>query len=100
MEGFKKYRKKPVVIKAMQFMGQDSATEIIRMTTGVREEKVVDDQGNLVPCLIVDTAEGEMQANLGWWIIIGVEGEVYPCKDSVFQASYDEELDLTAEIPQ
>lgn len=96
-EGFKKYQSKPVTIKAMQFLGKESMTEIIRMTTGVREEKTVDDQGHIIPCLIVETIEGEMQAGLGWWIIIGTEGEVYPCKDSVFQTKYEE---ATAEIPQ
>lgn len=97
MMGFQKYTKKPVTIKAMRFMDKDSAAEIIRMTTGIQEERGVDQQGNLVPILLVTTLEGEMQANLGDWIIIGVEGEAYPCKDSIFQASYDQ---ATAEIPQ
>lgn len=104
MTGFQKYRKKPVTIKAMQYTGKDSAAEIIRMTTGIREEKTIDSQGNLIPCLLVDTEEGTMQANLGDWIIIGVEGEVYPCKDSVFQATYDQlpadNIEASAEIPQ
>jgi len=96
--GFKKYRSKPVVIKAMRFLDRDSATEIIRMTTGIREEMTIDPQnGNIVACLLVDTLEGEMQANLGDWIIIGTQGEAYPCKDVVFQQKYEE---VTAESPQ
>lgn len=39
-------------------------------------------------CLIILTLEGEMVAEPGWWIIRGMEGEFYPCKDSVFQAKY------------
>jgi len=96
-EGFKSYRSKPVVIKAMRFMGHDSATEIIRMTTGIREEKGIDSQGNLIPILLVDTLEGTMQATLGDWIIIGTQGEAYPCKNEVFEVKYEE---VTAEIPQ
>lgn len=30
-----------------------------------------------------------MEAHPGDWLIRGVEGEVYPCKDSIFRATYD-----------
>jgi hypothetical protein len=40
-------------------------------------------------CYLVRTLEGIMRANEGDWLIQGVEGEIYPCKDSVFQATYD-----------
>lgn len=36
----------------------------------------------------VKTLEGEMQGNAGDWLIIGTEGEKYPCKDSVFKKKY------------
>lgn len=36
------------------------------------------------------TPEGRMQADTSWWIIRGTEGEIYPCKDSVFQRKYEE----------
>lgn len=38
----------------------------------------------------VETLEGAMKANQGDWIIRGLEGEFYPCKASVFEASYEE----------
>lgn len=92
-----RYRKKPVVIMAQQFNGKDDADEIIRMTTGVREEQEIDDQGNIIPCLIIKTIEGEMRASLGWWVIVGVKGEVYACRHDIFEATYDP---VTAEVPQ
>lgn len=37
----------------------------------------------------VDTPEGQMVGNPGDWLITGVEGEQYPCKDSIFRATYE-----------
>ena len=41
--------------------------------------------------MITDTLEGRMYADPGDWIIKGVKGEFYPCKPSVFTATYDRE---------
>lgn len=41
----------------------------------------------------VETLEGWMKGQPGDWLIKGVEGELYPCKDSVFRATYVEEAD-------
>ena len=38
----------------------------------------------------VETIEGWMQGQPGDWLIEGVEKELYPCKDSIFQATYEE----------
>lgn len=98
MTGFKSYRAKvKKEIMAMQFLGKDSATEIVRMTTGVREEKVADQQGNLIPILIIQVYDSEVQAALGDWVAIDSNGVPYPIKPSVFEAGYEE---VTAEIPQ
>lgn len=37
----------------------------------------------------IETLEGTMTASPGDWIIRGVQGELYPCKDNIFQATYD-----------
>jgi hypothetical protein len=37
----------------------------------------------------ISTLEGEMIANEGDWIIKGVQDELYPCKDDIFQATYE-----------
>ena len=57
------FRKKPVVINAWKYEGNEP--------------------------LPIKTLEGVTVATSGDWIIIGVEGETYACKDSVFQATYE-----------
>lgn len=39
--------------------------------------------------LFIDTLEGRMHAEPGDWIITGVNGEKYPCKDDIFKKTYD-----------
>lgn len=56
-----KYRKKPVTIEAVQL------TERIE----------------------IETLEGVMVGNPGDWLITGVAGEKYPCKDEIFRATYE-----------
>ena len=56
-----KFRKKPVVIEAVQ-------TEVE---------------------VQIKTLEGTMTANPGDWIITGVKGEKYPCKPDIFTATYE-----------
>lgn len=38
----------------------------------------------------VETLEGVMEGSAGDWLIEGIEGELYPCKDSIFRATYEE----------
>ena len=35
------------------------------------------------------TLEGQMTAKIGDWIIKGVNGEIYPCKDDIFKKTYE-----------
>ena len=77
-----KFRKKPIVIEAIQFDGSpESAQEIYNLST--REISYIGDR------LTIRTLEGDMTANVGDWIIKGVAGEVYPCKPDIFEATYD-----------
>lgn len=39
--------------------------------------------------LTINTLEGDMQANVGDYIIKGVNGEFYPCKPDIFEKTYD-----------
>ena len=55
------YRKKPVIVEAYQ------------------TEKELD----------IETLEGTMHANIGDWIITGVNGEKYPCKPDIFEKTYE-----------
>ena len=86
-----KYRKKPVVIEAVQWKG-DNLAEIIRFT-GMHEsalkwtwdqyESVVAREG-----LKIFTLEGPLKASVGDFIIKGIEGEFYPCKPDIFEKTY------------
>ena len=45
----------------------------------------------------IKTLEGTMRANIGDWIIKGVNGEFYPCKPNIFEKTYDKESYMTQE---
>ena len=88
-----KYRKKPVVIEAIRWRG-DNLREIIDFTelhesankwTWDEYEAVVQKDG-----LKIFTLEGPLKAAIGDWIIKGVQGEFYPCKPDIFEATYKE----------
>jgi len=81
------YRKKPVVIEAVQFDGNYrcldifSINEVKDFIIGLDEKKDV--------CIKIPTLEGLMTASIGDYIIRGVKGEYYPCKPDVFEATYE-----------
>lgn len=70
-----KYRKKPVVIEAVQF------SAISPLPDGV----TYDGLGYAV----IKTLEGDMRVTDGDWVITGVKGERYPCKPDIFAATYE-----------
>lgn len=77
----KKYRKKPVIIEAIQWNGEN-LSEIDKFTQGkVKKHESV---------LIIPTLEGDMYVSLNDYIIKGVKGEFYPCKPNIFLATYEE----------
>lgn len=84
-----KYRKKPVVIEAVQFDGSgDSCTEVTEFLGGPMAEghrwKSNTHMGGYI-----ETLEGEHEFKARDWIIKGVAGEFYPCKPEIFEATYD-----------
>lgn len=84
----KKYRKKPVVIEAIQFDGTNAHK--IQALIGGRCS-VHYEAGNNKKVLAISTLEGTMTVSLNDWVIKGIKGEFYPCKPDIFAASYDEE---------
>ena len=74
------YRKKPVVIEAVQYTGPNFE-EIEAFVGGDAEFR----DGKL----LVATLEGPLYASPGDWIIKGVKGELYPCKPDVFSQTYE-----------
>ena len=86
----KKYRKKPVVIEAVQWWrdghGNKNFTEVEALNKGSCRELLVNENGEL----LIFTLEGQHLASSGDYIIRGVKGELYPCKPDIFEATYEE----------
>lgn len=81
-----KFRKKPVVIEADR-LTPDNINELEVWCGGsIKGTRL----HILQRCIDVQTLEGEMRANMGDWIVKGVEGEFYPVKDSIFTSTYEE----------
>jgi hypothetical protein len=82
-----KYRKKPVVIEAMQFDGTNGE-EVAAWCGGEVESATCHGEGP--PWLVmIRTLEGTMAAGRDDYVIRGVQGEFYPCKPDIFAATYE-----------
>lgn len=84
-----KFRKRPVVIEAVQFNNDASSYVLIDWANNKRRKP---DQALVRwenSTLKIPTLEGVMEASPGDWIICGVQGELYPCKPDIFAATYE-----------
>jgi len=72
-----KFRKKPVVIEAEQFLKS-------MPLPFSREGVCCYDDG-----WFIHTLEGRLHISEGDWIIKGVQGEFYPCKPDIFEQTYE-----------
>lgn len=89
-----KFRKKPVVIDAtcnhgtwppiMQWL-DELAGGRLSIPFGARPAITRNEDGSLN----IETLEGTMRAEVGDWIICGVQGELYPCKPDIFVSTYE-----------
>ena len=77
----KKYRKKPVVIEAVQWIGNNLSEIETFIGRSVKNKETT---------IVIRTLEGDMEASIGDYIIKGVNGEFYPCKPDIFLATYEE----------
>ena len=94
-----KFRKKPIIIEAVQL--KKTQVSIREITELMGESVDINNKIELVKfyefCDIVfsrgymeiKTLEGTMRANIGNWIIKGVNGEFYPCKPDIFEKTYE-----------
>ena len=93
-----RYRKKPVVIEAVQFSNKitdwDNREVVTAFFGDFKGWRV--NLTNHAPCLEIDTLEGTMKCSSGDWIIKGVNGEFYPCKPDIFEKTYEPD---TAPLP-
>lgn len=89
-----KFRKKPVVIEAIQYNNINKYIIEEFMNTCLKQELESDtayEAGVAAPItsLLIPTLEGVMKAMPGDWIIKGVNGEFYPCKPDIFEKTYE-----------
>jgi len=91
-----KCRKKPILVDYIQWTG-DNLFDVITFTDKKPElnhmvamdgwetyQNLVKDEG-----LKIYTLEGVMNASIGDFIMRGVQGELYPCKPDIWEATYD-----------
>lgn len=79
-----KYRKKPVVIEAIEL----TRTNLAEVDKFVDVPHITDPSKGEI---IIPTLEGNMAATIGDYIIRGVQGEFYPCKPDIFEQTYEKE---------
>jgi hypothetical protein len=96
-----RFRKKPVVVDAWRFTGQDRHEWPMWVKSHPTTAAFYDDIAASLPCshITIGTLEGEMRADRGDWIIRGVKGELYPCKPDIFEATYEPALSTPAAQP-
>ena len=84
----KKYIKKPVIIEALEWTGEN--IEEIYSFVGIDKieinKKSIDQE---IGELYIRTLEGAMHASIGDFIIKGIKGEFYPCKPDIFHNTYE-----------
>ena len=77
-----KYRKKPVVVEAVQYDGNFRCLDIFS----------INDVGNFKlgkEYLLIPTLEGDIKCSKGDYVIKGIQGEYYPCKPDIFEQTYE-----------
>ena len=95
-----KYIKKPVVIEALQWNGNNQRSMFDFLTNNAKEnERITLEEDNFridlvngscqIGNLIIKTLEGEILASIDDYIIKGIKGEFYPCKPDIFKATYE-----------
>lgn len=87
-----RYRKKPIVIEAMQFK-DDSADTIIALQEFMQSDLLVSYADPDNPVIKIETLEGVMDASVRDFIIKGINGEFYPCKPEIFAKTYEAVID-------
>ena len=84
-----KYRKKPLVIEAIQWFEVGDHTAVRHFNPAFRDSICEKCKTVKHAHGFVDTLEGGHIVCPGDWIITGVQGEHYPCKPDIFKATYE-----------
>ena len=92
-----KFRKKPVVIEAIQHSTRGGLSDaLVELLGGEGSRNIGWSFNSHTRIISITTLEGSMRAEPGDWIIKGIKGELYPCKPDIFAATYEP---VTPEAP-
>jgi hypothetical protein len=80
-----KFRKKPVVIEAVRWQGNNQPA----IKSFVGDQARFNPDWDRLQIRTLESGEGYHEADIGDWIIKGVKGEFYPCKPDIFAATYE-----------
>lgn len=88
------YRKKPVIVEAVQYNNLNKAEIEAFVGKKLRQELETETaylavKGSPKFSLIIETLEGNHKAMPSDYIIKGIKGEFYPCKPDIFEATYE-----------
>ena len=89
----KQYRKKPLLVEAVRWMGDLSVLH--DWMQALESLPII---LSPLPNITIDTIEGEMTCKIGDWIVKGVEGEFYPVKHSIFEKTYEQVTEWTKTV--
>jgi len=88
-----KFRKKPVIIEAVQLTADNFGEVETFLGTAKHIRHFINERDFLKKTnpvgILIQTLEGAMLANIGDYVIKGVHGEFYPCKPEIFSATYE-----------
>ena len=85
-----KFRKKPVVIEAVQWTGQNfDEIKAFAWGQGTKGGRDIEFDGDELLIHTLESGRGPLVASEDDWIIKGVAGEFYPCKPHIFTATYE-----------
>lgn len=87
----KKYRKKPVVIEAVQWTGVNGAElkSFVGSALTLRLESDAGYKAGVCPPAFTPIIHSNMEVSRGDYVIRGVNGEYYPCKPDIFEKTYE-----------
>ena len=90
-----KYKKKPVVIEAVQYKDWSNEKPIFSesldwINNAIEDGVIFLGERGTGYMLVIKTLEGNMVVNSGAFIIKGVQGELYACDQEIFKQTYEE----------
>ena len=88
-----RYRKRPVAIEALQLTDSNAGVVAAWVNAGGHRAIVRGGPrgGSKGATVTIKTLEGDHLASVGDFVIRGVQGEFYPCKSDIFEATYEVE---------